>query len=74
MLGLVRRMAYVRPWIAIVAYQFFLGSCNSERSDKYRAALQTCSDASLGGKTTMAARRAVLAVAREAGILFDEKA
>ena len=56
------------------AYQFLLGSWNAKRSEKYRAALQACSDASLGGKTTMAARRAVLAVAREAGILYDEMA
>jgi len=56
------------------AYEFLLGSWTAKRSEKYRAALQACSDASLGNKTTMAARRAVLAVAREAGILYDEKA
>lgn len=56
------------------AYEFLLSQWTGKRSDKYRAALQACSDANLGNKPPIAARRAVVAAVREAGIFVDEKA
>jgi hypothetical protein len=55
------------------AYDFLLNQWSGKRSDKHRAALQACSDANLGNKPPIAARRALIAAVREAGVLVDEK-
>jgi hypothetical protein len=50
------------------ASDFLLNSWPGKRSPKHREALQACHDAIAGTKPAMAARRAFLAVAREAGV------
>ena len=55
------------------AYDFLLNRWAGKRSEKHRAALQACLDVNLGNKQPIGARRALVAVAREAGIFVDEK-
>lgn len=55
------------------ASDFLLNKWPGKRSPKHRAALQACSDVGAGNKPTMAARRAFVAAAREAGVLVTEK-
>jgi hypothetical protein len=50
------------------ASDFLLNSWPGKRSPKHREALQACHDAIAGAKPIMSARRAFLAVAREAGV------
>lgn len=51
------------------ASEFLLSSWPGKRSERHRAALQACHDATSGEKPPMAARRAFLAAGREAGVL-----
>lgn len=51
------------------ASDFLLSSWPGKRSERHRAALQACHDATSGEKPTMSARRAFLAAGREAGVL-----
>ena len=50
------------------ASDFLLNNWPGKRSQKHREALQACHDTIAGAKPAMAARRAFLAVAREAGV------
>jgi hypothetical protein len=50
------------------ASDFLLANWPGKRSPKHREALQACHDAIAGAKPVMTARRAFLAVAREAGV------
>jgi hypothetical protein len=52
---------------------FLLNRWPGKRSEKHRAALQACSDVQ-NGKPPMAARRAFVAAAREAGVFTEQKA
>lgn len=52
---------------------FLLKRWPGKRGDKHRAALQACMDASSDKKTTATARRAFVAAAREAGVLFTDR-
>ena len=51
---------------------FLLREWPGKRGDKHRAALQACSDASSGKKSSDSARRAFVLAAREAGILINQ--
>jgi hypothetical protein len=53
---------------------FLLNRWPGKRTEKHRAALQACSDVQNAGKPAMAARRAFVAAAREAGVFTDQKA
>ncbi len=55
------------------ASAFLLNNWPGKKSPKHRAALQACSDAISGEKPAMAARRAFVAAAREAGIFINDK-
>lgn len=55
------------------ASDFLLNRWPGKRSEKHRAALQACSDVNEGSKPAIGARRAIVAAAREAGVLFDKK-
>ena len=56
------------------ASDFLLNKWPGKRTDKHRAALQACADVQGTGKPPIAARRAFVAAAREAGVFVDSKA
>ncbi len=56
------------------ASEFLLNQWPGKRSEKHRAALQACLDVQNAGKSTIGARRAFVAAAREAGVFADQKA
>lgn len=51
------------------ASDFLLSQWPGKKSERYRAALQACHDASAGDKPPMTARRAFVAAGREADVL-----
>ena len=55
------------------ASEFLLSQWPGRKSERYRAALQVCHDATAGDKPAMTARRAFLAAGREADVLVKEK-
>lgn len=55
------------------ATDFLLNTWPGKRTPKHRAALQACHDAMSGDKAVIAARRALIAAAREADVFVSDK-